>query len=135
MYLNSSVRKRDVTDGVAHTIYVGEKPVELDGNGWISGTRATLRNTGSPVNANVAAQRSYGTGRDMGVGGYRAATGGGDAMLAVGGFGSRHEGGSNFLFGDGRVVLLAEDVDQAVYRQLGHRADGKLLETRDFLAF
>jgi len=50
----------------------------------------------------------------------------------VGGFGSRHPSGGNFLFGDGRVTFLTETIDMDVYRQLGHRADGELLTEREF---
>jgi prepilin-type processing-associated H-X9-DG protein len=46
----------------------------------------------------------------------------------VGGFGSHHPSGANFAFGDGRVRLLAGSISQAVFQQLGHRADGKLLD-------
>ncbi|MBL9125042.1 MAG: DUF1559 domain-containing protein [Planctomycetaceae bacterium] len=48
MYLNSGVRFDDIPDGLAHTIFVGEKHIEGD-LGWLSGTRATLRNTGTPL--------------------------------------------------------------------------------------
>jgi prepilin-type N-terminal cleavage/methylation domain-containing protein len=50
-FLNSHVTRDDVTDGPAHTLYIGEKRFS-DGNdlGWMSGTRATLRNTGTPPN-------------------------------------------------------------------------------------
>jgi len=130
MFLNSAVRRRDVADGAAHTIYAGEKLADGD-NGWMSGTRATLRNTGSPINADVKAAR-------RGIWGWRqalewdesaAALGG---WLTVGGFGSMHDGGANFLFGDGRVSFVSEQIDQPVYQQLGHRGDGKLLADRNF---
>jgi prepilin-type processing-associated H-X9-DG protein len=49
----------------------------------------------------------------------------------VGGFGSFHSGGANFLFGDGSVRFLAENISTAVYQQLGHRAD-KALPAYDF---
>ncbi len=49
MFLNSKIRTRDITDGLAHTIFVGE--TDLDPLGWMSGTRATLRNAGSGLNA------------------------------------------------------------------------------------
>ena len=48
--LNQRITYDDVSDGASHTIFIGEKlnePVDL---GWMSGTRATLRNTGSPIN-------------------------------------------------------------------------------------
>jgi prepilin-type N-terminal cleavage/methylation domain-containing protein len=47
-FLNSRVRYDDILDGSSHTVFIGEKspdPVDL---GWMSGTRATLRNMGSP---------------------------------------------------------------------------------------
>ena len=50
--------------------------------------------------------------------------------LFVGGYGSAHPGGGNFLFGDGSVHFLSETIDVPVYQQLGHRADGKLLQVR-----
>ncbi len=49
-FLNSGVRYDDITDGSSHTLFVGEKlPDGWDLN-WLSGTRATLRNTGVPIN-------------------------------------------------------------------------------------
>jgi prepilin-type processing-associated H-X9-DG protein len=52
------------------------------------------------------------------------------SLLYVGGFGSHHTGGAVFAFGDGNVKFIAEAIDQTVYEQLGHRADGKLLDRR-----
>ena len=46
-YLNSRVRVVDVVDGLSQTIFVGEVAVPSP-LGWMSGTRATLRNTGHP---------------------------------------------------------------------------------------
>ena len=48
-YLNSRVRVVDVADGLSQTIFVGEVAVPSP-LGWLSGTRATLRNTGHPIN-------------------------------------------------------------------------------------
>ena len=50
LFLNSHIRDKDVTDGVAHTIYIGEKLGSQWDLGWMSGTRATLRNTGTAIN-------------------------------------------------------------------------------------
>jgi prepilin-type processing-associated H-X9-DG protein len=119
LFLNSRIARRDVTDGPAHTIYVGEKRVEPDDLGWMSGTRATLRNTGTPIN------------------GAPPTAAAGEAVvtdLAVGGFASCHAGGAHFLFGDGAVRFLSSEIDQTVLQHLGHRADGELLSgdpTRD----
>ena len=58
LFLNSKVRLREITDGVSFTIFVGEKVIEANDLGWMSGTRATLRNTSSR-----AADRSGGWSR------------------------------------------------------------------------
>jgi prepilin-type N-terminal cleavage/methylation domain-containing protein len=122
LFLNSHVSSRDITDGTTHTIFLGEKLGGGRDLGWMSGTCATLRNTGAPINT---------TGEDDGPGWDKAAepqaAGDQKAQLQVGGFASEHPAVSNFLFGDGAVRSLSKDTTPAVLQQLGHRADGKLL--------
>jgi prepilin-type N-terminal cleavage/methylation domain-containing protein/prepilin-type processing-associated H-X9-DG protein len=108
LFLNSHISQRDVTDGVQHTIYLGEKRCGADDLGWMSGTRATLRNTGTPIDKTDEEKVAN--------------------DLFVGGFGAYHPAGANFLFGDGAVRFISRDIDQDVYQQLGDRADGKLLK-------
>jgi len=49
-FLNSRIRRDDVTDGLTYTIFLGEKtPDRIVDLGWMSGTRATLRNMGTPI--------------------------------------------------------------------------------------
>lgn len=137
-FLNSHVRYRDIPDGAVHTIFVGEKKSDADDLGWTSGTRATLRNTGTAINATAVVTQApdpFGGGSSMaGMGGPaeeepEAAVD--DASdLAVGGFGSYHPGGANFSLGDGSVRFLSETIDAQIYEQLGHRADGKLMQHR-----
>ncbi len=50
LFLNSRIKFDDVSDGITHTLFVGEKLVDTTELGWSSGTRATLRNMGSPLN-------------------------------------------------------------------------------------
>jgi prepilin-type N-terminal cleavage/methylation domain-containing protein/prepilin-type processing-associated H-X9-DG protein len=50
-FLNSHIRRRDVTDGLTNTLFLGEKLPLAGDMGWMSGTRATLRNTGTRPNA------------------------------------------------------------------------------------
>ena len=114
LFLNSHISRNDITDGVSHTIFVGEKVTEPEDLSWMSGTRATLRNTGSPprweafdpTTANPAAKND----------------------LWVGGFCSDHPQICNYLFGDGRTDSLSDCIDMKILQQLGNRADGKLLE-------
>lgn len=46
-FLNSQIRDRDILDGTSHTLFLGEKMFDPFEYGWLSGTRAILRNTGS----------------------------------------------------------------------------------------
>jgi prepilin-type processing-associated H-X9-DG protein len=115
MFLDSSVRREDIRDGAANTIFIGEAGGP-GGWGWASGTRATLRNTGSRING----------GRVPPGGVAPIVTPGGIGLLSVGGFGSTHGPGANFAFGDGSVRYLYEAISPKLYQQLGHRADGAL---------
>ena len=104
-FLNSNITYADITDGSSTTILVGEKlTTDLD-LGWISGTNATLRNTGTTIN----------TVKDL------------TTLEMVGGFASSHPGGANFMFGDGSVRFLHNSIPQDLYQRLGHRADGELV--------
>ncbi len=53
-FLNSGLRTQEVPDGASHTIFLGEKIDEQLPLGWMSGTRSTLRNTGTPINGTLA---------------------------------------------------------------------------------
>jgi hypothetical protein len=52
-FLNSRVRYQDVSDGSSQTFFIGEKLTTIGDLGWMSGTRAILRNTGTPLNAAI----------------------------------------------------------------------------------
>jgi prepilin-type processing-associated H-X9-DG protein len=151
-FLNSRVRNDDITDGLAHTIFVGEKLIEPNDLGWMSGTRATLRNAGSSLNSalltvgaaptpvsnsdnsqqpadaveaaepNSKAATAVGL-KENAVQGTPAIA---DPTLFVGGFSSNHPSGVNFLFGDGSIRFIPDTISLQILQQLAHRADGKL---------
>ena len=117
-FLNSSVRLDKIDDGPSNTIFVGEKVRTQYELGWASGTRATLRNTGAPINSD----------RDEVRPGPRPPQAQQVVDPAhVGPFGSWHTQGALFAFGDGSIRFLSETIDTVVYQKLGHRADGGLL--------
>jgi prepilin-type N-terminal cleavage/methylation domain-containing protein len=121
-YLNSSVRFEQITDGVSHTIFAGEKIIESRQDdaapnlGWMSGTRATLRNTGTTPNQGV----------EFLLNNHQALRPKHPATF-VGGFSSYHPGGAQFALGDGRVQFISEKIKPEIFQRLGNRADGELV--------
>lgn len=154
-FLNSHVRYDDITDGPSHTLFIGEKLGDPNDLGWMSGTRATLRNTWTPLNtplpaAVIAASTAAGspsceTGEAASAGNAAppaadteqsaaapasdpsAPAVPSDPTLYVGGFASSHPAGANFAFGDGSVRFMSEMINLQILQQLAHRNDGKLL--------
>jgi prepilin-type N-terminal cleavage/methylation domain-containing protein/prepilin-type processing-associated H-X9-DG protein len=119
LFLNSQIRRDDVSDGSSHTLFLSEKRVFEGDLGWMSGTRATLRNTGTRIND--SREEIPGTGAPADIEGNAEAV-----LLYVGGFASPHPNGANSGFGDGSVEFVADDIDLIVWQQLGNRADGQL---------
>jgi len=123
-FLNSHVRFEDVTDGTSSTLFVGEKTRSGD-LGWASGSRSSLRNAGSTPN-NTNLNVSLGFDNDDDTRPIPAAAGV-QPGLVVGGFNSRHPGGTNFAFGDGSVRFIKSTINRQVYRHLAARADGEMI--------
>ena len=127
LFLNSSVKTEEIPDGTSHTIYVGEIAVSMSPLGFASGTNATLRN-GSTLAA-VQSNLYRGVTRP-GAPPKAVAEEGGEsdpALLTVGGFASAHTGGCHFLFGDGSVRFLSQNIAQPVFQSLLNRGDGAML--------
>jgi prepilin-type N-terminal cleavage/methylation domain-containing protein/prepilin-type processing-associated H-X9-DG protein len=131
LFLNSAVRFEDITDGSSQTIFVGEKLNNAPDEGWASGTRASLRNSGSGVNQTATAPLpGPGSGDDddgdSQVAGARAASAT-DTLSYVGGYSARHPGGANFAFGDGSVRFIKNSINRRIFRLLANRADGEII--------
>ncbi len=119
LFLNSKVRFSDVYDGSSNTILLSEAvPDDENELGWVSGTRATLRNTGA---LQPPKRRSQMTADDL------AAADEPTSSTYVGGFGSYHAGDViNVAMADGSTRAMASNIDLNVLHQLGSRADGAI---------
>jgi prepilin-type N-terminal cleavage/methylation domain-containing protein len=124
LFLNSSIRDRDIRDGLSNTIFVGEHIDLMDGLGWASGTRATLRNAGGGINH--AANVRPGMPGNVPFAPAAPAAGPDAQFLEVGGFSSPHDGGANFSIGDGSVRFINQTINPTVFKNLANRADGEL---------
>lgn len=110
-------RLRNITDGLSHTIFIGET---IDGhlqntrNRWTAAGRHVdgFRTTDNPMNAVVG----MGWAEDVRYG-----------YSTTGAFASHHAGGVQFVFGDGHVQLLSEDIPLQLYRALSTRAGAENL--------
>jgi prepilin-type processing-associated H-X9-DG protein len=123
LFLNSHVGMRDIPDGTSYTILAGEKLTGDTDLGWMSGTRATLRNTGTEINhTREPGDKSSRFGNEPEKQPRTA------DPLYVGGFASNHPGGANFVLVDGSIRFLSETIEKTVFSHLGNRADGSLTE-------
>lgn len=120
--LNLAVPIDSITDGTSNTLFIGEKALQPEELGWISGTRATLRNAGSPINHNLAGLRNQFP--------LQANPAGTVPVTAesVGGFSSYHTGGAHFLIGDGAIRWVNENIELSLLRRLANRSDGQPVE-------
>ena len=115
LFLNSAVGLEDIPDGRGHTLLVGEAPIKAGSLGWISGTRATLRNGGSPINATTPFQPMGAPSKPP-------------DPLHVGGFGSMHPTGANMGFADGSTRFISDSIDARILEHLANREDGSLVD-------
>jgi prepilin-type N-terminal cleavage/methylation domain-containing protein/prepilin-type processing-associated H-X9-DG protein len=113
LFLNSRIRYNQILDGSSNTILLGEKIALANDLGWMSGTRATLRNT-EAFTLPKRTRRGVMIEEEV-------------DKKTVGGFGSFHSAGANFVFADGSVRFLSEGIDIELFQNLGNRNDGAMI--------
>lgn len=117
-------KSRDVTDGLSNTIFVGEASrgdqCETT-NRWTCALRHmdSVRSTENPLNT-----RAEG-GITCHLAGNNYLTG---SCYVNGAFRSEHPGGAMFVFGDGHVDFLGEEIDQMTYDALATRNGNDFVE-------
>ena len=113
---NTHRRIRDFTDGTSNTILIGERT----SRGNLHGTNFKAGLWIGPVGKqnDVAADTNHGINAVLGVI-NAAAIPPRVQTTSTRGFSSAHVGGAQFLFGDGRVRFLSENIDAATFDALG----------------
>ena len=114
------LRIPEVVDGTSNTIGVGETinghEIEIF-NAWAESNRyrSSFRVTANPLNfpatQSIVPRHS--------------------AVPGNGGFASNHPGGANFVFMDGHVAFLNENIDINTYRALSTRENGEIVNPSD----
>jgi prepilin-type N-terminal cleavage/methylation domain-containing protein/prepilin-type processing-associated H-X9-DG protein len=120
--LPPQVRFNTITDGLSNTIFVGEKHVVLGGFGLGSPPAGNppdpLRMDGSIYNGDYLIHSGRAGGPK-----YRLAQSATDTTTV--GFGSWHIGVCNFVFGDGSVRPLTNNIHPAILALLANISDGQ----------
>tara|TARA_R110002111_G_scaffold262702_1_gene340324 strand:+ start:21715 stop:22584 length:870 start_codon:yes stop_codon:yes gene_type:complete len=106
--VNTKSKFRDFTDGLSNVFLAGERTTKEGrfGTIWIGPTAAgstffVVGRSGDPASNN------------------HLINGGSNAS-----FSSVHVGGCHFLFGDGRIRFISENINQETYQYLSYMADG-----------
>ena len=111
---------RDITDGLSNTIFVGEVRPECSNHmrqGWLASNNGQgMASTLYPINLNTC-NDAVSSGCNWS-----------NNWTNEFGYRSRHVGGAQFLFGDGAVRFLSENIDHESYNRLGGKADGLVVE-------
>lgn len=129
-YRNSNVKDRDVTDGLSHTIFLGEHTSKLSDKTWVGVVpfSASCPKPGFFSECNSGGNLvGVHSGPDMHdhpqviIHAPNNVFGHTDEMY------SEHVGGGNVLMGDGSVRFIEEGIDPFVFTALSTRADGEVI--------
>ena len=139
-FRNSDVSHRDVRDGLAQTLFIGERSRRLNfGRGFAtwtgSITAAALYSCGGVIDPDLPPGQSGCWKEDpcgMTLGHTGEGKGPGAADGDINQFLSEHGWGCHFLFGDGHVRFLHGSIDYHVYKALSTRNNGETVANDAF---
>jgi prepilin-type N-terminal cleavage/methylation domain-containing protein/prepilin-type processing-associated H-X9-DG protein len=111
-FWNSNVGIKDITDGTSYTFLVGERSIASAAGIWV-GTRSNQHENDSVTDCSHESRIN----------------------TVITAFSSKHKGGANFLFCDGHVQFIREEIDSKLvdkknttlgtYQKLSNRNDGE----------
>lgn len=114
--LNLPTRQDDISDGLAYTLFLGEKLSHpQDDLGWMSGTRSTLRNVGGGLSA-----QNINLSGTVDLSGVPSGT---DPSLYVGSLQSHHPEGVHLLMGGGEVAFRSTSMDTELLAHMANKSD------------
>ena len=117
----SQTKMSDCNDGLSNTIYLGEARAECSGHvagGWSASNRWGAF-TQVPINFDSCRTQAIATSEGKN---FCFATCSWNTEV---GFKSNHPGGCQFVFGDGGVRYLGQNIDMKTYNYLGDKNDKK----------
>ena len=121
-FRNSRIRFREITDGTAHTIAVGERSHALGESTWVGSVTGALLAPG-PDDGIGTYEVEHGSTMVLGHAGEHKSPG--DPKGEADMFHSLHPGGVNFVFADAHVAFLTTEMDPEVFDALATRAGGE----------
>ena len=125
--LGASVRIRDVTDGTSNTIHVGEVLPDCTSYSWVGGAWA-VDGFANAHTSTISKINEFSSCRFASAGQITNPSCTSELAWNYGnGFKSRHPGGAQFLFVDGSVHFLSENMDHITYQFLGGKGDGHVI--------
>jgi len=139
-YVDSKVRIRDVTDGLTNTLLVGERVWERNVVDPATGDLKTVNQRAGTLwvtrSADAGGIQCGGCGYTDSLGvtydgintnNFFNGSGGIYSWKARSSFSSLHQGGSQFVMGDGSVRFLSENLATSTLNRLGNKSDGNII--------
>ena len=124
-FYHFEIALREIEDGTSNTFFGGEV---IEGHGtdstniWTRAERHMdgMRTADNPINWPLGEEPQ----EERRVGKFQK-------IYANGAFSSQHPGGANFVYADGHVVFITDDIDLSTYQALATRAQEDLLDCFD----
>ena len=117
---SGAIRFRDVTDGLSNTFTIGESSWSFRDYKFTSGPCAGQERWGFTHWASPYPSATH----HSTIGGFNPKI---YASTSLSSFRSEHVGGAHFVYGDGAVRFVSENVDKALYDAMATRAGGEVI--------